>query len=39
MGRFTDAVGYLTNYLDERPDGSDLDDVRQVIGIFKGRRN
>ena len=39
MGRFTEAVGGLSLYLDERPDASDADDVKQVIGIFKGRRN
>ena len=39
MGRFTDALALLRRYLDERPDGSDASDVRQVIGIFRGRRN
>jgi regulator of sirC expression with transglutaminase-like and TPR domain len=39
MGRFTEAIGNLNRYLDERPDGHDADDVKQVIGIFAGRRN
>jgi regulator of sirC expression with transglutaminase-like and TPR domain len=39
MGRFSDAVGLLGRYLDERPDGSDAAEVRRVIGIFGGRRN
>ncbi len=39
MGRFTDAIGGLSQYLEERPDASDADDVRQVMGIFRGRRN
>jgi regulator of sirC expression with transglutaminase-like and TPR domain len=39
MGRFTEAIVLLSRYLDERPDESDTDDVRQVIGIFRGRRN
>lgn len=39
MGRFTDAVSCLGQYLDERPNGHDVGDVRQVIGIFAGRRN
>jgi regulator of sirC expression with transglutaminase-like and TPR domain len=39
MGRFTDAIGGLSHYLEERPDAPDVDDVRQVMGIFKGRRN
>jgi regulator of sirC expression with transglutaminase-like and TPR domain len=39
MGRFTDAIIALTRYLDERPDGPDVADVRQVMGIFAGRRN
>jgi len=39
MGRFTEAVSLLNRYLDERPDGHDVPDVRQVIGIFAGRRN
>ena len=39
MGRFTEAIAGLGAYLDERPDASDADDVRQVMGIFKGRRN
>jgi regulator of sirC expression with transglutaminase-like and TPR domain len=39
MGRFTEAIVLLSRYLDERPDESDADDVRQVIGIFRGRRN
>jgi regulator of sirC expression with transglutaminase-like and TPR domain len=39
MGRFNDAVVALGRYLQERPDGHDVDDVRQVLGIFAGRRN
>ena len=39
MGRFTEAIAALSRYLDERPDGSDASDVRQVMGIFAGRRN
>jgi regulator of sirC expression with transglutaminase-like and TPR domain len=39
MGRFNDAIAALSRYLDERPDGHDVADVRQVMGIFAGRRN
>jgi regulator of sirC expression with transglutaminase-like and TPR domain len=39
MGRFTEAVNGLGQYLDERPDAADEDDVRQVMAIFRGRRN
>jgi regulator of sirC expression with transglutaminase-like and TPR domain len=39
MGRFSEAIVLLSRYLDERPDESDADDVREVIGIFRGRRN
>jgi len=39
MGRFTEAIAGLSTYLEERPDASDASDVRQVMGIFKGRRN
>lgn len=39
MGRFSEAVANLAQYLDERPGGNDAGDVRQVIGIFSGRRN
>jgi regulator of sirC expression with transglutaminase-like and TPR domain len=39
MGRFGEAVVALGRYLDERPDGHDVADVRQVMGIFAGRRN
>jgi regulator of sirC expression with transglutaminase-like and TPR domain len=39
MGRFSEAIAHLNQYLDERPDGHDADDVKQVIGIFAGRRN
>jgi regulator of sirC expression with transglutaminase-like and TPR domain len=39
MGRFVEAVAALSRYLDERPDAPDVDDVRQVIGIFGGRLN
>ncbi len=39
MGRFTQAIDGLGHYLRERPDASDRDDVRQVMAIFRGRRN
>jgi len=39
MGRFTEAIGGLDHYLGERPDAPDEDDVRQVMAIFRGRRN
>jgi regulator of sirC expression with transglutaminase-like and TPR domain len=39
MGRFSEAIALLGRYLDERPDGHDIADVRQVIAIFAGRRN
>lgn len=39
MGRFGEAISALRRYLDERPDASDVPDVRQVLGIFAGRRN
>ena len=39
MGRFGEAIAALSHYLDERPDGHDAADVRQVMGIFAGRRN
>lgn len=39
MGRFGEAVAALGRYLEERPDGHDAADVRQVRGIFAGRRN
>jgi regulator of sirC expression with transglutaminase-like and TPR domain len=39
MGRFGEAVAALRLYLDERPDAHDVTDVRQVMGIFAGRRN
>ena len=39
MGRFNEALAALARYLDERPDGHDVGDVRQVMGIFAGRRN
>jgi regulator of sirC expression with transglutaminase-like and TPR domain len=39
MGRFTEAVALLGQYLDERPDSSDAQDVKQVMSIFSGRRN
>ena len=39
MGRFGEALAALRRYLDERPDAHDVPDVRQVIGIFAGRRN
>ncbi len=39
VGRFNEAVAALGRYLQERPDGHDTADVRQVLGIFAGRRN
>ncbi|MFL5679885.1 MAG: SirB1 family protein [Chloroflexota bacterium] len=39
MGRFTDAISCLGRYLEERPDGHDVSEVRQVVSIFAGRRN
>jgi hypothetical protein len=39
MGRFTQAIDGLSHYLEERPDATDEDDVRQVMAIFRGRRN
>ncbi|TMC64767.1 MAG: tetratricopeptide repeat protein [Chloroflexi bacterium] len=39
MGRFSDAIACLGRYLDERPDGDDAGEVRQVVSIFAGRRN
>jgi regulator of sirC expression with transglutaminase-like and TPR domain len=39
MGRFSDAIACLGRYLDERPDGHDVGEVRQVVSIFAGRRN
>ncbi|HKG57989.1 MAG TPA: tetratricopeptide repeat protein [Candidatus Limnocylindrales bacterium] len=39
MGRFTDAISCLGRYLDERPDGHDAGEVKQVVAIFAGRRN
>jgi regulator of sirC expression with transglutaminase-like and TPR domain len=39
MGRFTDAISCLGRYLEERPDGHDVSEVRQVVAIFAGRRN
>jgi len=39
VGRFNEAVAALGRYLQERPDGHDVADVRQVLGIFAGRRN
>jgi regulator of sirC expression with transglutaminase-like and TPR domain len=39
VGRYSEALALLRRYLDERPEGGDADDVRQVIGIFGGRRN
>jgi regulator of sirC expression with transglutaminase-like and TPR domain len=39
MGRFGDAIATLSRYLDERPDADDAADVRQLMGIFAGRRN
>ena len=39
MGRFGEAVTALRRYLAERPDAHDVEDVRQVVGIFGGRLN
>jgi hypothetical protein len=39
MGRFSEAIGALRRYLDERPDAHDVPDVEQVLGIFAGRLN
>jgi regulator of sirC expression with transglutaminase-like and TPR domain len=39
MGRFSEAIGALRRYLDERPDAHDVPDVKQVLGIFAGRLN
>jgi regulator of sirC expression with transglutaminase-like and TPR domain len=39
MGRFSEAIAHLGQYLEERPDGQDTSDVRQVMAIFAGRRN
>jgi regulator of sirC expression with transglutaminase-like and TPR domain len=39
MGRFSEAIGLLTAYLEERPDESDASDVQTVVEIFRGRRN
>lgn len=39
MGRFGEALAALSRYLEERPDAHDVNDVRQVMGIFAGRRN
>jgi regulator of sirC expression with transglutaminase-like and TPR domain len=39
MGRFGAAVATLSRYLDERPDADDAADVRQLMGVFAGRRN
>lgn len=39
MGRFGEAIAALRRYEAERPEAPDLADVRQVLGIFAGRRN
>jgi regulator of sirC expression with transglutaminase-like and TPR domain len=39
MGRFSEAIACLARYLEERPDGHDVQDVEQVVAIFAGRRN
>lgn len=39
MGRFSEAIACLARYLEERPDGQDVQDVQQVVAIFAGRRN
>ncbi len=39
MGRFSQAIDGLGHYLDDRPDATDASDVRQVMAIFRGRRN
>jgi len=39
MGRFSEAIACLARYIEERPDGHDVQDVQQVVAIFAGRRN
>jgi regulator of sirC expression with transglutaminase-like and TPR domain len=39
MGRFTEAIDGLVHYLNERSEAADEDEVRQVMAIFRGRRN
>jgi regulator of sirC expression with transglutaminase-like and TPR domain len=39
MGRFGEGLAALSRYLEERPDGHDAADVKQVMAIFAGRRN
>jgi regulator of sirC expression with transglutaminase-like and TPR domain len=39
MGRFSEAIALLGRYLGERPDAHDAAEVRQVVSIFRGRRN
>ena len=39
MGRFAEAIAALRLYLEERPGAHDAPAVRQVMGIFAGRRN
>lgn len=39
MGRYSEAIAWLGRYVDERPDGHDVADVRKVVAIFAGRRN
>ena len=39
MGRFSDALVELRGYLDERPEGHDARQIRQVMSTFGGRRN
>jgi regulator of sirC expression with transglutaminase-like and TPR domain len=38
-GQWSAALADLRQYLDERPDASDRDDVTRVIGLFGGMRN
>lgn len=39
IGRFSEAIGQLEQYLVERPEAPDAADVHRVMGIFAGRRN
>ena len=39
MGRFSEAIAALRQYVHDRPDAHDVPDVQQVLGIFSGRLN
>ncbi|HSG86651.1 MAG TPA: transglutaminase-like domain-containing protein, partial [Candidatus Limnocylindrales bacterium] len=39
LGRFSEGIDLLRRYLETQPDAADAGDVRQVVGIFVGRRN